>query len=67
MDTEIGRKAKSFMNEGKLVPDDVMVELMTTTLKDLDKNPDTKNWLLDGFQELWSKQLHWMRVLISDL
>ena len=49
MDTEIGRKAKAFMNEGKLVPDDVMVELMTTTLKDLDANPETKNWLLDGF------------------
>jgi len=44
--TEIGRKAKSYMRTGKLVPDDIIIELF----KEMLENVDTKDgYLLDGF------------------
>lgn len=44
--TELGKKAKAFMNQGKLVPDDLTVELV----KDRLLQDDCKNgFLLDGF------------------
>lgn len=43
--TPLGLEAKSHMAKGDLVPDTVMVGLMTNELKKLDKAP----WLLDGF------------------
>jgi len=44
--TEIGKKAKSFMEAGKLVPDELVMEL----LKQRIKKDDTKNgFILDGF------------------
>lgn len=44
--TELGKKAKEFMDQGKLVPDDLTVELV----KDRLQNDDCKNgFLLDGF------------------
>jgi len=42
--TGVGISAKQFIDEGKLVPDDVMVDLM---LNELDKI-DNESWLLDG-------------------
>jgi adenylate kinase len=42
----IGLKAKSFMDQGNLVPDDVMIELIEQTLKPLSENSKV---LLDGF------------------
>ena len=45
-ETELGLKAKSYMNEGKLVPDDLTIELV----KDRLSWEDAKNgYLLDGF------------------
>lgn len=45
-ETELGLKAKSYMNEGKLVPDDLTIELV----KDRLSWEDAKNgFLLDGF------------------
>ena len=44
--TELGRKAEGFMNEGRLVPDAVILEMMECRLR----KPDTRRgWLLDGF------------------
>ena len=45
-DTELGKLAKSYINKGELVPDDVTAAMV----KDRLKNPDTSNgFILDGF------------------
>ncbi|KAL0345473.1 UNVERIFIED_CONTAM: Adenylate kinase, chloroplastic [Sesamum radiatum] len=45
--TEIGRKAKEYMNSGRLVPDEVVTAMVTArlSLKDVKE----KGWLLDGY------------------
>lgn len=44
--TEVGKLAKSYMDEGKLVPDDVIIKIMNERLKE----PDcAKGYILDGF------------------
>ena len=44
--TQLGRNAKKFMIEGKLVPDDLLLEMMNIRLH----QPDCENgYLLDGF------------------
>ncbi|MBZ3870142.1 GTP:AMP phosphotransferase AK3, mitochondrial [Sciurus carolinensis] len=43
--TEIGVLAKTFIDQGKLIPDDVMTRLALHELKNLTQY----NWLLDGF------------------
>ena len=44
--TELGKKAKSYMDAGDLVPDDVIIGLVTERLSE----PDTqKGFILDGF------------------
>lgn len=44
--TELGRKAKEFMNAGKLVPDTVIIDMMRDRLQE----PDCANgFILDGF------------------
>ncbi len=44
--TELGKKAKSYMDAGKLVPDDVIIGLIEERLSE----PDcTKGFILDGF------------------
>lgn len=42
-ETEVGKKAKQYMEQGSLVPDQVMVDLVLTELKQR-----TNSWLLDG-------------------
>ncbi|XP_064498489.1 GTP:AMP phosphotransferase AK3, mitochondrial isoform X1 [Pseudopipra pipra] len=42
---EVGILAKSYIDQGRLIPDDIMTQLMLTELKGLDQY----NWLLDGF------------------
>jgi adenylate kinase len=44
--TEIGRKAKAFMEKGELVPDDIVIEMMLDTIK---ASQDKKDFILDGF------------------
>ncbi|KAG5206157.1 hypothetical protein JEQ12_017730 [Ovis aries] len=44
-DTEIGVLAKTFMDQGKLIPDDLMIRLLLQALK----NVTQYNWLLCGF------------------
>lgn len=43
--TDLGKEVKKYLNEGKLVPDDVMIKFMLTELKKIGERP----WLLDGF------------------
>ena len=43
--TPVGKDAKKFVDQGALVPDEVMVNLISTELKALGDQP----WLLDGF------------------
>mmetsp|Transcript_12664 Transcript_12664/g.29399 ORF Transcript_12664/g.29399 Transcript_12664/m.29399 type:complete len:382 (+) Transcript_12664:52-1197(+) len=45
--TEVGKKAKSFMDSGKLVPDDVIIGVVTDRLAEEDCQ--SQGWLLDGF------------------
>ncbi|CAL4174979.1 unnamed protein product, partial [Meganyctiphanes norvegica] len=45
MGKELGLAAQKFMKAGKLVPDEVMVNLISSELKDIKTTP----WLLDGF------------------
>lgn len=45
-DTELGKTAKVFMDAGKLVPDNLMIELIRNRIKE----PDCKKgYILDGF------------------
>lgn len=45
--TELGNKAKEYMNAGKLVPDELVVELVTSRLSEDDCKK--QGFLLDGF------------------
>lgn len=44
--TDIGKKAKSFMEKGDLVPDDIVIEMM---LEEINKDAKGKDFILDGF------------------
>jgi adenylate kinase len=44
--TDIGKKAKAFMEKGELVPDDIVIEMMLDTIK---ASRDKKDFILDGF------------------
>ena len=43
--SDVGQKAQKFMKNGQLVPDDVMVKLISNELSQI----KTSSWLLDGF------------------
>lgn len=45
-ETELGRHAKSFMDKGQLVPDDVTIKMLDA---EVDKNPGAKGFIFDGF------------------
>lgn len=44
--TELGLKAKSLMDKGELVPDEVVIGMISSALE---SNPDAKGFLFDGF------------------
>lgn len=44
--TELGLKAKSFMDKGELVPDEVVIGMIDHKIKE---NPDAKGFIFDGF------------------
>jgi adenylate kinase len=44
--TDLGKLAKSYMDQGDLVPDEVTIKMLEDTVN---KNPDTKGFLFDGF------------------
>lgn len=45
-DTDLGKLAKSYINEGELVPDEVTIKMLED---EVSKNPDSKGFLFDGF------------------
>ncbi|XP_043806516.1 adenylate kinase 5, chloroplastic isoform X2 [Manihot esculenta] len=45
--TDIGKKAKEFMNAGRLVPDEIVTDMVTARLSREDVKQ--KGWLLDGY------------------
>lgn len=45
-DTELGKLAKSFMDKGDLVPDELTINMLQS---EVDKNPDAAGFLFDGF------------------
>lgn len=45
-DTDLGKKAEEYMNEGKLVPDDIIIELVSNRLEADDCK---EGFILDGF------------------
>lgn len=46
-ETPVGMKAKGFMNEGALVPDEVIIDIVKNRLEEEDCQ--SQGWLLDGF------------------
>jgi len=44
--TELGALAKTFMDKGDLVPDEVTIQMLQS---EVDKNPDSAGFLFDGF------------------
>lgn len=47
--TAIGKQAESCMRQGKLVPDNVMIDLITTEMKSRSLLSSSASWILDGF------------------
>lgn len=45
-DTDLGKLAKTFMDKGVLVPDEVTIKMLQS---EVDKNPDSSGFLFDGF------------------
>lgn len=44
--TELGKKAQAIMNTGKLVPDELLIEILHSVI---DNNKDVKGFIFDGF------------------
>lgn len=45
-ETELGKLAKSFMDKGDLVPDEITIQMLQS---EVDKNPNSSGFLFDGF------------------
>jgi len=45
-DTDLGKLAKTFMDKGDLVPDEVTIQMLQS---EVDKNPNSAGFLFDGF------------------
>ncbi|KIX21775.1 adenylate kinase [Flavobacterium sp. 316] len=45
-DTDLGKLAKSYMDKGDLVPDEVTIKMLQD---EVEKNPNSKGFLFDGF------------------
>jgi adenylate kinase len=45
-DTDLGKLAKTFMDKGDLVPDEVTIQMLQS---EVDKNPQSAGFLFDGF------------------
>lgn len=45
-ETDLGRLARSFMDKGQLVPDEITIDMLSN---EVDKNPDANGFIFDGF------------------
>lgn len=62
-ETELGKKAKSYMDAGELVPDDLIIDLMRERIQE----PDTsKGVILDGFPRTTTQAVA-LDTMLSDL
>ena len=60
--SDLGIKVKEIMDSGNLVSDDLIIEIVKARLSE----PDCSNgYLLDGFQELFLKQRHWLIIILK--
>lgn len=57
--TELGLKAKSYMEQGKLVPDEVTIGIVRERLAEEDCR---KGFLLDGFPRTTSRPMLWLKL-----
>ena len=53
--SELGQQLASYMDDGMLVPDEVVVEMMAGVIGRIDGA-----LMLDGFPGRWFRQKHWM-------
>jgi adenylate kinase len=53
-ETELGTMAKSYMDKGDLVPDNVTIEMLKA---EVDKNPDANGFIFDGFPRTESQAI----------
>jgi adenylate kinase len=60
--TELGKKAKSYMDSGGLVPDEIIIEMMIRAIR---KAPDA-GFLLDGFPRTVSQAIELDKSLAAD-
>jgi adenylate kinase len=60
--TELGRKAQSFMDSGTLVPDQIIVEMMTKAIK----QAPVEGYVLDGFPRTVNQVIELDRSLTGD-
>jgi adenylate kinase len=51
-ETELGKLAKTFMDKGDLVPDEVTIKMLNS---EVDKNKDSSGFLFDGFPRTLSQ------------
>ena len=51
--TELGKLAQSYMDQGKLVPDEVTISMLKA---EVEKSPEAKGFIFDGFQERLLRQ-----------
>jgi len=54
-DTELGKLAKTYMDKGDLVPDEVTILMLQS---EVDKNPDSAGFLFDGFPASFFKTIY---------
>lgn len=60
---DLGGKAKSYMDQGKLVPDDLIIEIM---IERINENDCAKGFILDGFPRT-AKQAEALDLLLQKL
>ena len=53
-ETDLGKLAKSYMDKGDLVPDNVTIEMLKA---EVDKNPDANGFIFDGFPRTESQAI----------
>ena len=60
--TELGNKAKQFMDQGQLVPDEITIGMLES---EADKHPDAKGYIFDGFPRTPKQAEAWDAFLTS--
>lgn len=62
-ETDLGRKAKGYMDRGELVPDDLILDLVGSRLEEKDAQ---SGWILDGFPRNVS-QARFLDILLEQM